>query len=77
LSRPADLGSIAAQHLYFGPTHSHYGSQADDTAGVTPRMMQDGAGHADLATQEIYRRGKQRNANKVVQLRQAACVVKK
>jgi hypothetical protein len=27
LSRPANLGPIAAQHLYFGPTHSHYGPQ--------------------------------------------------
>lgn len=47
-------------------------TEADDIPGVTPRMMQDGAGHADIQTQEIYRRGKQRNAQKVVQLRQAA-----
>lgn len=46
-------------------------TEADGIEGVTPRMIQDGAGHKDIATQEIYRRGRQRNANKVVELRQA------
>jgi hypothetical protein len=47
-------------------------TEADGIAGITPRMIQDGAGHRDIHTQEIYRRDRQRNANKVVVLRQAA-----
>lgn len=47
-------------------------TEADRTDGITSRMIQDGAGHADIKTQDIYRREKQRNANKVVELRQAA-----
>jgi hypothetical protein len=47
-------------------------TEADNIEEITPRMIQDGAGHANIQTQEIYRRGKQRNANKVVVLRQAA-----
>ena len=47
-------------------------TEADGIDGVTPRMIQDGAGHRDIHTQEIYRRDRQRNANKVVLLRQAA-----
>lgn len=45
-------------------------TEADGIPEITPRMIQDGAGHADIQTQEIYRRDKQRNANKVVVLRQ-------
>jgi integrase len=48
------------------------GTEADDIPDITPRMLQDGLGHADLDTQEIYRRGKQRNAQKVVEFRQKA-----
>lgn len=47
-------------------------TEADDIAAITPRMLQDGLGHANLSTQERYRRGKVRNAQKVVELRQAA-----
>lgn len=47
-------------------------TEADDIPEITPRMLQDGAGHADLQSQEPYRRGRQRNANKVVAFRQAA-----
>lgn len=47
-------------------------TEADGIAGITPRMIQDGAGHRNIHTQEIYRRDRQRNANKVVLLRQAA-----
>lgn len=47
-------------------------TEADTIPGVTPRRLQDALGHADLATQNRYRRAKQRNAGEVVKLRQAA-----
>lgn len=46
-------------------------TEADSIPDMTPRLIQDGAGHSDINTQEIYRRDRQRNANKVVVLRQA------
>lgn len=47
-------------------------TEADGIDGITPHMIQDSAGHSNIKTQEIYRREKQRNANKVLEFRQAA-----
>lgn len=47
-------------------------TEADAIPAITPRMLQDGLGHMNLSTQERYRRGKQRNAQNVVTLRQAS-----
>ena len=47
-------------------------SEADGIEGVTDRQLQDSAGHGDPRTTSIYRRDKIRNAQNVVELRQAA-----
>jgi hypothetical protein len=46
-------------------------TEADQTPGVTDRELQDAGGWNDSKTKDRYRREKQRNAQKVVALRQA------
>lgn len=47
-------------------------TEADEIEGVTDRMFDDAGGWADPTMKNRYRRQKQRNAGKVVELRQAA-----